>query len=426
LPAETPPPSPNYRWNFTAFVVDYAVFLIGIGFVSSVTVLPALASRLTDSAVLIGLTSTMFMLGWTIPQLAAAHITKDAPRKKPFFYKAIPIRLALPAIGIALWLGLAGRPPAMLAVLMVGMFLFAASDGVMTLVWFDIMARAVPVSRRGRLLGLGQFIGGLGGIAVGGLVALILDRWSFPESYAILFACASAGIAISSIATLSIREPEPEEVTAEAGAGRKRWLQLVARNSDFRRLIVSRLLVGMAGMATPFYVVHAADVMQMPESAIGAFVVANTIGGLTSSLFLGIFSERRGPRYTIRLSSAIAVAGPLSVLLLDLLGGAGLAWAYPFAFFAVGVTRSATMLGFTNYTLEIAPSSMRPAYVGLANTLMGLMAVVPALGGWLLETTSYPVLFAVAAVLTLGGFILTLTLRQSSAIAAEFAPPQTV
>ena len=109
------------------------------------------------------------------------------------------------------------------------------------------------------------------------------------------------------------------------------------------------------------------------------------------------------------------------MVLMDRQGGTHLIWAYYVAFFAVGVTRSAMMLGFTNYTLEIAPAALRPAYLGLSNTLMGVMAFVPALGGRLLELTSYPVLFAVAALLTLGGFASALTLRPSASIAAEVA-----
>jgi hypothetical protein len=84
---------------------------------------------------------------------------------------------------------------------------------------------------------------------------------------------------------------------------------------------------------------------------------------------------------------------------------------------------SAWMLGFTNYMLEIAPPNIRPAFVGLGNTLMGLMAFVPAVGGWLLQTTSYTVLFATATVLTLAGFVLTFTLRSSQTIVAGRAQP---
>jgi hypothetical protein len=51
-----------------------------------------------------------------------------------------------------------------------------------------------------------------------------------------------------------------------------------------------------------------------------------------------------------------------------------------------------------NYVLEIAPPGQRPTYTGLTNTLTGLLLPVPILGGWLLQSTSYPVLFAVSAV----------------------------
>jgi len=51
-----------------------------------------------------------------------------------------------------------------------------------------------------------------------------------------------------------------------------------------------------------------------------------------------------------------------------------------------------------NYILELAPPAQRPTYMGLSNTLGGVLVVVPMLGGWLLQATSYPVLFAAAAV----------------------------
>ena len=421
MPEDTKPSPPNYRWNFTAFVLDYATFLIGFGFVSSVTILPALARQLTTSAPLIGLTSAMFRAGWTLPQLATARLVEGKPRKKPFFYIGVPIRIVLPAIAVALWAGLARHPGAMLLLLLLGMFLFAMSDGFMTLVWFDIMARVIPADRRVRMLGLAQVIGGFAGIGVGALVGLILDRWPFPQNYALLFTCASVGIAISSIATLSIREPAPEETLVEPRRDRHSWLRPLARDRDYRRLISSRLLVGMASLATPFYVIHAADVMHLPEKTIGAFVIANTLGSLVSSAVLGLAGERRGPRFIIHVSTAIAASGPLFVLLVHLIGSRWLTAAYPYAFVALGISTSAWMLGFTNYTLEMAPDGHRPAYVGLGNTLMGLLAFVPALGGWLLEASSYTVLFAVASAMALAGMALAFTLRPSQDIARKHA-----
>jgi MFS family permease len=67
-------------------------------------------------------------------------------------------------------------------------------------------------------------------------------------------------------------------------------------------------------------------------------------------------------------------------------------------FVVLGITGSATILGWMNYVLELAPPGHRPTYMGLSNTLGGLLVLVPLLGGWLLEVTSYPVLFAASAV----------------------------
>ncbi len=414
---------PNYRWNFTAFTLDYAIFLLGFGFISPITVIPAFVSQLTNSAPLIGLASSVFNAGWTLPQLATAQLIKDKPRKKRFFYVGAPFRLAMPIIAIALWAGLANQPSAMLTLLFVGMGLFAMSDGFMTLVWFDIMARAIPVNRRGRLIGVAQFMGGVGGIGVGLLVGLILKNWSFAQNYALLFTCASVCIAFSTVATLLIREPPPEEPHDGTVRERRNWFPLLASDRDYRRLMASRLLVGMTALAAPFYVIHATDGLHLPESIIGTFVIATTIGSLISSGVLGFVSERLGSRFIIHVSSAIAVAGPLIVLLIDLAGGGRLTWAYPLAFVAGGVARSAWMLGFTNYTLEMAPPGIRPAYLGMGNTLMGVMAFVPAVGGYLLQGTSYTVLFATATVLTLAGFAFTLTLRPAHVISGEHTAP---
>jgi MFS family permease len=64
----------------------------------------------------------------------------------------------------------------------------------------------------------------------------------------------------------------------------------------------------------------------------------------------------------------------------------------------LGIVGSSIMLGFLNYILDLAPPGQRPTYMGLSNTLGGVLVLVPMLGGWLLQTTSYPVVFAAAAV----------------------------
>jgi len=96
----------------------------------------------------------------------------------------------------------------------------------------------------------------------------------------------------------------------------------------------------------------------------------------------------------------------------------------------LGIANNAYMLGFGNYLLAISPASERPTYVGLCNTILGIMTIVPTLGGWLLENTSYTFLFSLAAALGVIGFLIALKLQapsQPSAVSpadpVDFAAP---
>jgi hypothetical protein len=260
-------------------------------------------------------------------------------------------------------------------------------------------------------------ISGVTGIGVGALVSLILDspRLPFPNNYALLFALAAVALLPSTVALTALREPPPVEREQSNEDEPGHWLSAVVKDPMFRRLTVCRLLVSMVDLATAFYVGHAAGVLNMPERVIGTFVIAQTVGGIAASGLLGLASERRGAGMVIRIGSATTVLAPLFALATHQIRSDWLVQGYPFIFAVLGALNAIRMLGFNNYILEIAPDEMCPAYVGLANTLMGIVTIVPALGGWLLQATSYTTLFAVSAVLVAAGFGVSLTLQLAHA-----------
>ncbi len=403
---------PHYRWNFTAFLVDYICFGVAFTFVSPSSVMPAFVGQLTDSALVIGLVSTVFAGGWMLPQLLVARLINDKPRKKPYMLAGLGGRVMFWVIAAALWAGLAGYPTAMLVLFFACLGIFATSDGVASVAWFDILARAIPLKQRSRLMGTGQVVSGLAGIGVGILVGLILDRRPFPDDYALIFALAGAVLIPSVIAMFLIREPPSEDASAEAkGKMKSGWLKLLLADPAFRRLMVCRILVSMMGLTASFYVLHAANVLHLPQGIIGDFVIAQTLAGVVASAVLSLVSEQWGPQYVIRIGSAAAVAGPLFALAVQLAGGGWLTRGYPFVFVTIGIVNSAWMLGFFNYLLEIAPEGMRPTYIGLGNTIMGVLTLAPIAGGWLLEATSYTTLFGVTTVIVAAGFLFSLGLK---------------
>jgi MFS family permease len=414
--SRSPEPLPfHYRWNFRMLMVGYISFGTGITFISVSTVLPALAGELTRSAPLIGLVSTIFSGSWFLPQLLVARVLHGKPRQKPYLMIGVAGRLALPVVAVALWGGLAKQPMAMLALCYACIGLFMLFDAFGSVPWFDIVARTIPASRRGRLVGISQVVVGVLGIGVGALVGLIMvsPRLPFPNNYALLFLLATIGFIPSSVALAFLREPPPEErrPAGDAAAMGGRELLKPLADAEFRRFVACRLMVGMVDMAIPFFVGHAEGVLRLPRGMIGGFVIAQTLGGIVASGALGLVSERWGTRNVIRIGSAVTVLGPLLALAAHLAHNSILSSAYPLVYFTLGVMNAIRMLGFSNYLLEIAPADRRPTYVGLANTLGGAVMFVPMLGGWLLQATSYSVLFGATAILLATGFVLSLGLR---------------
>ena len=75
---------PHFRRNFAALLGGSTGFFVGITLAGTTTVLPLLVATLTESAIAVGLLSTVGQGAWLLPQLFFANLITDKPRKKPY------------------------------------------------------------------------------------------------------------------------------------------------------------------------------------------------------------------------------------------------------------------------------------------------------------------------------------------------------
>ncbi|MBS1249435.1 MAG: hypothetical protein MAG431_01015 [Chloroflexi bacterium] len=408
---------PHHRWNFVAFMTDAVCFGIAFAFFDPSNVLPAFVRQFTHSSLVVGLVGTVFNGFWLLPQLVTGRLITGKSRKKPYMVGGMWGRALFFGLGLALWAGLGNYPALMLIFFFLVIGLFALSDSITAVAWFDILAKAIPMKQRGRLLGTAQLISGVAGLGVGAIIASILGNphIAFPNNYALIFTLAGLVFIPSVVALGSIREPilpEPDKTEAIQSKNNG-WLAPFREDARFRRWTVARIFVGMISLSTPFYVGHALDKLSLPLSVVGGFVAAQTLAKALGGVVFGVVSDRWGPRFVIWAGGILAAIGPLFAVVVQLVDGGGLAWAYPLVYVMLGFVQASWMLGFFNYLLEIAPIDRRPLYIGLSNTVMGVITLAPILGGWLLESTSYPVLFGTTVAFVIVGVLLTLTLDNS-------------
>jgi MFS family permease len=93
----------HFRWNFGVYMVDMISFFFAGSFFNADTVVASMLGQATSAAPLVGLAGTIYRLGWTVPQLVAAHVLRRQPRKKPYLVPGVIGRLvSLVALAVAM------------------------------------------------------------------------------------------------------------------------------------------------------------------------------------------------------------------------------------------------------------------------------------------------------------------------------------
>ncbi len=418
---------PKQFRNLVAFGTDYVAFNVAMALLNINTVLPAFASRLGGSMTLVGLLITILLLGWNLPQLPAGNLAARQRRKKPMLVTVSLIgRPVVLIVGIVIALTRATPAWLSLLVIFVGMSFFVVADSFATVAWLDILGRAIPPEKRGQYISIWQVVKAVGVFGASQLVRCILSENgpSFPYNYALLFIGGGLALGVSTAAITAIYEPPPSQ--GETTNGQIAWhdfgkhiVHIWQGDSRLRHITLARLLFALSTMAFPFYVLYATTELRLPVRTIGTFVLAQTIGTLLASLFLGRVADRRGPRLVIQIGTALVLTAPLLALAMIATQGDGtslsglLSRAYVWVYVCMGLAENLLMLGFVNYMLEISPPDQRTIYMGAGNAIASLGVLGPTFAGWLLGRTTYGVLFVISLLFGIAALVTALRMQNS-------------
>lgn len=392
----------NLRWNFIVNLVDIAFITLGISLVSRDTVLPVLVNTLTDSHLAIGLIAALYGLGIYLPQLFTANFTERLQYKKPFvmLVGSIGERLPYLLMGVAVWLFAVPAPNLTLTLVLGCLALTGFAAGAATPAWYDLIAKVIPVQRRGVWSGLGHGIGALMAIVGALLVGRILDSHPYPNNFALLFLLAFLATCISFVGLALNREPPSPSVKAHVST-RYYFQQLpgiLRVNANYRRFFISRTVAILGTMANSFLIIYGSQRFALDGATIGALTAALVASQAVMSLMWGVVGDRAGHKVVLTSAAALLALANLNTLLAPSQN-----WLL-LSFILLGAASSGDGVSGLNIILEFAAPEDRPTYIGLTNTLLALPIVLaPILGGWLATVAGFPALLGAAAVLAAAG-----------------------
>jgi MFS family permease len=386
----------NLRWNLLALGADFGLFMVGLAFMSSATVLPAFLESLGASTVLIGAIPAVMTIGWFLPPLFAAAHTERLPRKLPFVLKWTGWERAPFLVLTLVAFLLADRAPMLSIWLVLAMLLVMTGvGGLLYPAWTDMVARTLPARLRGRFFGLANLSGTAGGLAGSALTSYVLYALPASTAYGICFLAATVFVGLSWIARMFEREPPPAAEPAQADF----WTHLggipalLRRDANFACYLGARVLVFGAVIGSGFFTVYALRVLHAPAVDVGLFTALLLAGQMIGQLSLGWVADRAGHRLVL----VIAACAALAMNAIALAGGSIHVFA---AVFAVnGFFTAAIQVSAVNVVFEFAPTPQQnPTYVGIERTFLAPFGfALPLAGGVMIDALGYAFVFWVGA-----------------------------
>jgi MFS family permease len=380
----------NYLFN----VLDGGFFGFALGLASFSAVIPLFVSTFTSSALLIGLIPALHNIGWQLPQLLTARRVASLLRLKPTVL-ALTIQERLPFVGLAVVAYLA--PTLGPKICLIATFLLLTwqglGGGVTANAWQNLIARVIPGEYRATFYGFQSAAANLLASVGAVLSGLVLEKVPSPWDFTICFGSAVLLMIISYIMiSQNIEYPIPKPDIA--GTSRDFWLEvlfILRSDRNFDWFLLARSLMQFAMMAAAFYTVYAVNTLGMSRSGAGLMASLLMATQVIANPLLGWLSDRYGRRHVLILGAMSAAASAFMAYFAPSIG-----WFFP-------VSALAGLAFTSNWTIGLAISSefgndtSRPAYVGLANTLVAPSALFSLLaGGWLADLVGYPYAFLAA------------------------------
>jgi hypothetical protein len=405
-------PAANLWRNRLILLGDEVLFLFASRLFDSRTLLPAFVANYTSSLVLIALVPAIWSGGRLLPRLVAAHVLRARARTKPWLVGAALLS-RLPMAATPALLVIAPHAPAalVLTVFYLSLVLFSVGDSFVGVAWYDILAKTLSSTDRPWLFGSMMVGGAVMGLGAGVLAKVLLSgpHWPFPRNFALLFALAAGALALACLLYAALVEPESDPPPRDV-----RWagtlgdaLRLLGDGGPFARLMGVQLLLGLPVLAAGLYVPYALGPLGLPLDATGIFVAATAIGAMLGGVCLPPVARHWGSRAVVAATAAATILAPLAI------AGASVfpavlwvreAWCVAsFAF--QGLAMTGAFIGINELVLAMAPAEERTLYVGLANTVPGLLFPLPLLGGLLAQWVGVAPVLWLCALPGVGGGI---------------------
>jgi MFS family permease len=387
----------NLKRNYISHFLHGMLGLTGFRLIYAPTFIPAYVQMLTGSTVMVGLGQSLLQFGAIVSPLVAANRMETKDYVLPMSVRAGTL-VRLQILGLALsGFFMSGMP--LVVATFVFLFLMGIFQGMQRVAFALVMAKVIPISRRGRLQAWRNLVGG----AIAALLSYSAGKYLiqhnvFGNGYATTFL---AAFALTSLGLLALQfgmvEPRAPTVRIEEPLlQRLRQFPVLLEDRDYRNFVVAQGLAICARVSAPFYILYAQKLMPLSGETIGTLSLAYLGADTVTNLIWGHLGDKHGYRVSL---IGVFMLWACSIALLFF------AWspeAIVMAFFGLGAAASGYVLAAGTIVLEFGLREDVPMRLAFVTTVEGIVSTIgPIFAGLLIGAVGFGPLLGLSL-----GFIL--------------------
>lgn len=393
----------NLKRNYIGNYLHGMLGMTGFRLVNAPTFLPAYLHAISGSNTIVGLGLALQQVGSVVSPVVGAnqieHRTKVMPAA---MWMGGLARMQILGMAASGWL-LSGQ--SLVVAILAFMFLFGLFMGAQRVVFGILMAKVIPISRRGRLQAWRNATGG----AIAAVLAYFAGRWFigpnlFGNGYGVtfIFAFVLTSLGLTALNML-LREPEPPTTRTRTKLRERLgdFPKLIAADRGYMYFLIVQMLATASRMAVPFYIIYAGETIELNGGNLGLLTLAFLGADTLSNLVWGYLGDKTGFRLILLLSLVAWIGSTLLLMNVH-----DMTWTF-LAFFGLGAAQSGYMMSAQTMILEFGTRDDMPMRIAFSATAEGIMASAgPLFGGLLATALGYEPVFAISIAFLVASLLL--------------------
>ena len=385
----------NLRRNYAGHFVHGMLGMTGFRLVNAPTFIPAYLHLISGSDFFVSLGASLQQLGGVISPIAGAAQIEHRKRILPVsMFLGTMMRIQILGIALAGWF--LGGTQLLVAVLLF-LFLLGLFSGPQGVAFQFLLAKMIPITRRGQLQGWRNLTGGVIAASLSYFAGkYLIGHNVFGNGYSTTFTLAFILTSLGLTAfRFLVREPEPPTIRARSSLRERMGdlLPMLRSNPGFMYFMIARTFAIASRVAQPFYIIYVGKQIGFSGETVGTLSLAFLGADTVMSVGWGYLADRYGFRSNFVIALAFWISS--TVLLMSVTSPL---WLF-IAFFGLGAGNSGYQMSAQNIVFEFGhrdDMAMRLAFSNTAESVMS--AAGPLIGGVIAASLGYHAVFWVAIV----------------------------